>query len=113
MVFFSGFVNSLFPGVAAGVGEFEAATYLFQSDATSTLVGLRLGVIAVDNFAANAVVSLAESYADITGLGGRDAVLEGVLDEGDKDKRGYLRTVFRPDVEVGFYRDIGCQPDTH
>ena len=48
MVFFSGFVNSLFPGVAAGVGEFEAASYLFQSDATSTLVGLRLGVKAVE-----------------------------------------------------------------
>ena len=112
-VLLAGGVDSLLPRVSSGVGEFEAAAHLFEADAASALVGLRLGVVAVGDFAADAVVRLAEADADVAGLGGRDAVLEGVLDERDEDERSYLGAAFGTDVEMGLDGHVGREPDAH
>ena len=70
------------PGVAVGVREGEALTYLLETDASATLVVSRFGEVAVsageDDFA---LLIRAEADVDERRLGGADAVLESVLNE--------------------------------
>ena len=112
-IFFSRVVQALLPGVMAGIGELKAAAHLFEADTAPAFVGLCLWVIAVGYLTGDEVSALADVDVDVAGLCRRDAMLEGVLDERDEDERGYLRAVLGVDVEVGFHRDVRCQPDAH
>ena len=113
MIFFSRFIHSLVPGISMGVGELETAAHLFQTDAATALVTLRFGMVAVGYFTTDTIVCLAETYSDVAGLCGRNAMLERIFDKGDKDERGNFGTVFRADVEVGFHCNVGRQADAH
>lgn len=81
----------MLPCVPAGIGQFQTLAYLFQSDAAAAFVGFALGVVAVGDFATYFMHVLAEIYTDMAGLGGRDAMFESILYEGDEYQRGNLR----------------------
>ena len=54
-----------------------------------------------------------EVDTDKAGLGGGDAMLEGILYEGNKDERSYFRTAVRSDVYLCFHTDVGGETDAH
>ncbi len=54
-----------------------------------------------------------EVDTDKAGLSGGDAMLEGILYEGNKDERSYFRTAVRSDVYLCFHTDVGGETDAH
>ena len=81
----------MLPFVPAGIGQLQTLAHLLQSDAAAAFVGFALGVVAVDDFATHFMHAFAEIYTDMAGLGGRDAMFESILYEGDEYQRGNLR----------------------
>ena len=59
-------------------------------------------MIAVGYFAMYLSGAFTEVDTDKAGLGGGDAMLEGILSEGNKDERSYFRTAVRSDVYLCF-----------
>ena len=72
----------------AGIGQLQTLAHLFQPDAASTLVCHAFGMIAVGYFAMYLSGAFTEVDTDKAGLGGGDAMLEGILYEGNKDEGG-------------------------
>ena len=68
-----------------GIGQLQTLAHLFQPDAASTLVCHAFGMIAVGYFAMYLSGAFTEVDTDKAGLGGGDAMLEGILYEGNKD----------------------------
>ena len=50
---------------------------------------------------------------DKTGLGGRDAMFEGILYEGDENERGYFRTTIGTNIYLCLYSYICGEADAH
>ena len=86
---------------------------MFQSDAAAAFVGFALGVVAVGDFATYFMHILAEIYTDMAGLGGRDAMFESILYEGDEYQRGNLRRAVGTNIETRFNSDVGRETDAH
>ena len=103
----------MLPFVPAGIGQFQTLAYLFQSDAAAAFVGFALGVVAVGDFATYFMHILAEIYTDMAGLGGRDAMFESILYEGDEYQRGNLRRAVGTNIETRFNSDVGRETDAH
>ena len=75
-----------------GIGQLQTLAHLFQPDAASTLVCHAFGMIAVGYFAMYLSGAFTEVDTDKAGFGGGDAMLEGILYEGNKDERSYFST---------------------
>ena len=58
--------------------------------------------VTVGDFATYFMHVLAEIYTDMAGLGGRDAMLESILYEGDEYQRGNLRRAVGTNIETRF-----------
>lgn len=97
----------------AGIGQLQTLAHLFQPDAASTLVCHAFGMIAVGYFAMYLSGAFTEVDTDKAGLSGGDAMLEGILYEGNKDERSYFRTAVRSDVYLCFHTDVGGETDAH
>ena len=70
-------------------------------------------MVTVADFASHLSGTFAEVNTDEARFGRGDAVLEGILYEGDEDERSYFRAAVRSDVDLCFDGDIGGQTDTH
>ena len=82
--------NGLLPLVATRIEEVETATGVFQPDARAAVILGGLGVVGVVAGEDEHAVLLCQADID-SGRGvAVHAVLEGVLDEGDKKKWGHF-----------------------
>ena len=70
-----------------GIGQLQTLAHLFQADAASAFICHAFGMIAVGYFAMYLSGAFTEVDTDKAGLGGGDAMLEGILYEGNKDER--------------------------
>ena len=70
-------------------------------------------MIAVGYFAMYLSGAFTEVDTDKAGFGGGDAMLEGILYEGNKDERSYFSTAVRSDVYLCFHTDVGGETDAH
>lgn len=97
----------------AGIGQLQAFVHLLQSDAASAFISQAFGMIAVGYFTAYFSGTFAEMDMDKAGFGRGDAMLEGILYEGDEDERGYFGRAVGAYVYLGFHGDVGRQTDAH
>ena len=79
--------DELVPLVAAGIGEFEATGDLLETDAVTTLVSRRLWEVGGADETVDGVVVDVDVDIDEARESGTDAMLEGILDEGDDNQR--------------------------
>ena len=86
---------------------------MLQSYATSTFISLAFGMVAVGYFAAYPTGAFTEMDVDKTGLGGRDAMFEGILYEGDENERGYFRTTIGANIYLCLYSYVCGEADAH
>ena len=77
------------PLITAGVGEVETALNLLESDAMTAAVAGGLGMVGILDVAGDGMVAGLQADVDERGLGGADAVFEGILDERDEYHRRY------------------------
>lgn len=96
-----------------GIGQLQTLAHLFQADAASAFICHAFGMIAVGYFAMYLSGAFTEVDTDKAGLSGGDAMLEGILYEGNKDERSYFRTAVRSDVYLCFHTDVGGETDAH
>ena len=54
-----------------------------------------------------------EMDVDKTGLSGRDAMLEGILYEGDENERGYFRATIGTNIYLRLYGYVCGEADAH
>ena len=92
----------LLPVVTVGIGQFQTLAHLFQADAASAFICHAFGMIAVGYFAMYLSGAFTEVDTDKAGLGGGDAMLEGILYERDEYHRGDLRWSVGANVENVF-----------
>jgi len=97
----------------AGIGQLQTLAHLFQADAASAFICHAFGMITVGYFAMYLSGAFTEVDTDKAGLSGGDAMLEGILYEGNKDERSYFRTAVRSDVYLCFHTDVGGETDAH
>ena len=83
--------DGLLPLVATWVEEVEAATGILQTDARTAAVGIILGIVSVVATEDQSVVRLFQPDIDFRGTAAADTVLEGILDERDKQQRRYFK----------------------
>src|SRR5699024_1575501 len=112
-ILFHVLTHSLLPVVMAGIGQLQTLAHLFQADAASAFICHAFGMIAVGYFAMYLSGAFTEVNTDKAGLGVGDAMLEGILYEGNKDERSYFRTAVRSDVYLCFHTDVGGETDAH
>ena len=96
-----------------GIGQLQTLAHLFQADAASAFICHAFGMIAVGYFAMYLSGAFTEVDTDKAGLGGGDAMLEGILYEGNKDERSYFSTAVWSDVYLCFHTDVGGETDAH
>lgn len=70
-------------------------------------------MVAIGDFTPYLIGAFTEVDADITGLGGRDAMLERILYKRNKYQRSNLRRAVRTNVETCFDGNIGGEADAH
>ena len=96
-----------------GIGQLQAFAHLLQTDAASAFVRHAFGMVTVGYFTVYLSGAFTEVDTDKAGLGGGDAMLEGILYEGNKDERSYFGTAVRSDVYLRFHTDVGGEADAH
>ena len=70
-----------------GIGQLQAFAHLLQTDAASAFVRHAFGMVTVGYFTVYLSGAFTEVDTDKAGLGGGDAMLEGILYEGNKDEQ--------------------------
>jgi hypothetical protein len=89
--------------VALRIREFQALTYLLQTNASATLVIGSLGEVAVCAGEGDfSVIFHAETDMNERGLGGADAMFESILHERDEEERSnvYLAMLWHIEVHL-------------
>ena len=101
------------PEVVAGVAQFQSTLDLLKTYAAATLITSAFGEVGVGNLALHAPLVQPEVDVDETGLGGGDAMLEGVFNQRDEDERSDGLSAVGRDVDGGVHLDVAPQADTH
>ena len=82
--------DAFFPRVVGEIGQFQAALYLLQADAVTTVVGGGLGEVGVADVAGNLIVVGIDADMDERRLGRADTMLEGILDQRNEKQGRHL-----------------------
>ena len=77
--------RSLLPLIMPFVGKFQSVAHWFQTNAVTAVVFVTLGMVGVLNVTDNLVFIGFELDVDKAWLGRTDAMLEGILNERDKE----------------------------
>ena len=85
MIGFAIVADASLPLITARVGEVETALNLLKSDAMTAAVAGGLGMVGILDVAGNGMFAGLQADVDERGLGGADAVFEGILDERDEN----------------------------
>ena len=76
--------EGLFPCVATGIHEFQATAGVLETDARTTAIGIVFGIVGVVAGEDELIAFLRQTDIDLRGSATADAMLEGVLNERDK-----------------------------